>query len=200
MAAIVLVRHGVTEATGTRLGGRTPAPLSAEGHDQAERVADRLSSLRVRAVYASPVVRTLETAAPIARRHGLEVEELPGVTEFEYGRWTDQPLRSLRRTKLWADIVRVPSRVTFPEGETFRAAQARAVDAVEEIAARHTDRQTVIVVSHADVIKAIVAHYVGVPLDLFQRLVVGPASVSVLNVPRRGQPALLRFNDTGNLG
>lgn len=200
MATIVLVRHGVTASTGQRLGGRTPAPLSEPGRRQAERVADRLAGLKLKAVYSSPVARTLETAAPIAARHGLEVEELPGVVEFEYGRWTDRPLGSLRRTKLWSEIVGRPSRVTFPEGESFRAAQARAVEAVEELSSRHRDGQTVVVVSHADVIKAVVAHYAGIPLDLFQRLVVGPTSVSVLDVPRTGPPALLRFNDTGDLG
>lgn len=199
MATIVLVRHAVTGATGSRLGGRTPTPLSDEGTRQAEAVADRLAALRIRAVYASPLVRTLETAARIAARHGLDVEELPGVAEFEYGRWTDRPLAGLRRTRLWRQVVGVPSRVTFPDGESFRDVQSRAVEAVEDLVARHTDRQTVVVVSHADVIKLVVAHYAGIPLDLFQRLVVAPTSISVVAVPRSGPPALLRFNDSGEL-
>ncbi len=197
MATVVLVRHALTEATGKRLGGRTPTPLSGRGRAQAEAVADRLASLKVVAVYTSPVARTAETAASIAARLGLPVRELEGVNEFDYGRWTDRPLGQLRRTRLWSAILQSPSRVTFPDGESFRQAQQRAVDALEAVVRHHTDRQTVVIVSHADVIKTIVAHYVGVPLDLFQRLVVDPASVSILSLPRAGVPRLLRFNDAG---
>lgn len=199
MVTVILVRHAVTATTGRRLGGRTPAPLSEEGRTQAEAVAERLADLSVKAVYSSPMVRTLETANEIARPHGIIVRELEGVQEFDYGTWTDRPLGQLRRTRLWRVIQAAPSRVTFPKGESFREAQIRAVDAVEYLVRRHSDRAVVIVVSHADVIKAIVAHYAGIPLDLFQRLVVGPTSVSVLSLPREGPPSLLRLNDTGGL-
>lgn len=201
MATVVLVRHGVTAATGTRLGGRTPAPLSEDGRAQARAVATRLaaSGTTFAGVHASPVVRTLETADPIADALGLDVEELPGVVEFDYGAWTDRTLKQLRRTKAWRWVQRTPSRFTFPEGESFRDAQKRAVDAVEDLADRYTDRQNVVVVSHADVIKVVVAHYAGVPLDLFQRLVVSPASLTVLGVPRDGDPRLLTMNDTAHL-
>ncbi|MDP8960485.1 MAG: histidine phosphatase family protein [Actinomycetota bacterium] len=199
MVTIILVRHAVTATTGRRLGGRTPASLSGEGRAQAEAAADRLADLPVKAVYSSPMVRTLETADEIARRHGIAVRELEGVQEFDYGSWTDRPLGQLRRTKLWRAIQAAPSRVTFPKGESFREAQTRAVDAVECLVRRHPERAMVIVVSHADVIKAIVAHYSGIPLDLFQRLVVGPTSVSMLSLPREGPPSLLRLNDTGPL-
>ena len=200
MATVILVRHGVTTATGTRLGGRTPTPLSDEGRAQAEDAADRLAGLALKAVYASPIVRTMQTAQPIARRHRLEVRELEGVQEFDYGSWTDRTFPPLRKTKLWATIMSTPSRVTFPGGEGFVEAQARAVAAIEQVVAQHADRATVAVVSHADIIKAVVAHFAGVPLDLFQRLVVSPASLTVLWLPKAGQPRLLRFNDTGALG
>ncbi len=199
MVTVILVRHAVTAATGKRLGGRTPAPLSEEGRAQATAAADRLADLPVTAVYSSPIVRTVETAHEIAGRHGLEVRELEGVQEFDYGTWTDRPLGQLRRTKLWRAIQGAPSRVTFPQGESFREAQSRAVDALERLVRLHSDRAVVVVVSHADVIKAIIAHYAGIPLDMFQRLVVGPASVSVLSLPREGPPSVLRFNDTGPL-
>ncbi|MFN2557255.1 MAG: MSMEG_4193 family putative phosphomutase, partial [Nitriliruptorales bacterium] len=199
MVTVILVRHAVTAATGKRLGGRTPAPLSEEGRAQATVAADRLAELPVKAVYSSPMVRTMETADEIARRHGLEVRELEGVQEFDYGTWTDRPLGQLRRTKLWRAIQGAPSRVTFPKGESFREAQTRAVEALEGLVRRHSDRALVVVVSHADVIKSIVAHYAGIPLDMFQRLVVGPTSVSVLSLPREGPPSVLRLNDTGSL-
>lgn len=201
MATIVLVRHGVTGATGTRLGGRTPAPLSDGGRLQADAAAARLarSGTTFAGVHSSPVVRALETAAPIADRLDLEVEETRGVAEFDYGEWTDRTLKQVRRTNAWRWVQRTPSRFTFPGGESFRAAQQRAVDAVEELVARYTERQNVVVVSHADVIKALVAHYAGVPLDLFQRLVISPASLTVLAVPRDGDPRLLTMNDTAHL-
>lgn len=201
MARIVLVRHGVTAATGTRLGGRTPAPLSDRGRTQADAVAGRLagSGTTFAGVHASPVIRALETAAPIADRLGLVVEELAGVAEFDYGDWTDRTLKQVRRTRAWRWVQRTPSRFTFPGGESFREAQARAVDAVEELVVRYTDRQNVVVVSHADVVKAVVAHYAGVPLDLFQRLVIAPGSLTVLAVPRDGDPRLLTMNDTAHL-
>lgn len=197
----MLVRHGVTGATGARLGGRTPAPLSDRGRRQADAVAGRLvrSATTFAAVHASPVVRALETAAPIADRLDLEVEETRGVAEFDYGEWTDRTLKQVRRTNAWRWVQRTPSRFTFPGGESFRQAQQRAVEAVEELVARYTDRQNVVVVSHADVIKALVAHYAGVPLDLFQRLVISPASLTVLAVPREGDPRVLTMNDTAHL-
>lgn len=197
----MLVRHGVTGATGARLGGRTPAPLSDRGRRQADAVAGRLirSGTTFAAVHASPVVRALETAAPIADRLDLEVEETRGVAEFEYGEWTDRTLKQVRRTNAWRWVQRTPSRFTFPGGESFRQAQQRAVEAVEELVTRYTDRQNVVVVSHADVIKALVAHYAGVPLDLFQRLVISPASLTVLAVPREGDPRVLTMNDTAHL-
>jgi probable phosphoglycerate mutase len=117
----------------------------------------------------------------------------------EYGTWTDLPLAQLRRRALWPVIQATPSRVTFPGGESIRAAQARAVDATERIAAAHPGA-TVVLVSHADIIKAIIAHHVGLPLDQFQRLVVAPASSSTLLLPEGAAPVLLGLNDTSDPG
>jgi probable phosphomutase (TIGR03848 family) len=197
VAIVVLVRHATTAATGKRLGGWTPGVhLDAKGRDQAEVTAQRLADMEITAVYASPLERTQETARIVAKPHGLRVRTRKGIGEVDYGEWTDKPLSALRRRKAWATIQATPSRVTFPGGESIRAAQARAVDATEELAAAHSG-DTIVLVSHADVIKAIVAHHLAMPLDAFQRLVVDPASVSVLALPDTGPPALLRFNDTG---
>lgn len=198
MATLLLIRHGTTAATGKRLGGRTEAGLDDRGRAQAEDAAERLADLPIKAVYASPLPRTHETAEYIAARHGREVHTSEGLLEVEYGRWTDRPLKQLARTKLWPVVQSRPSLVRFPDGETIRAAQLRAVEAIEDLVARHR-RDLVAAVSHGDVIKAVVAFYLGQPLDLFQRLHVGPASVTVFGLEPGGQPALLRFNDEGPL-
>ena len=198
MTTLLLIRHGTTPATGRRLGGRTEAGLDDAGRAQAEATAGRLAELPVKAVYTSPLARTRETAEIIAAPHRLDVRRHDGLLEVEYGRWTDRPLRSLARTKLWPVIQARPSLVRFPDGETIRAAQLRAVDAVEELVGGHR-RDVIVAVSHADVIKALVAFYVGQPLDLFQRLHVGPASLTVLTLPPGGRPQLTRFNDDGPL-
>jgi probable phosphomutase (TIGR03848 family) len=199
MATVLLVRHGTTAATGRRLGGWTDAALDTGGRDQVAATAQRLQGLGVTAVYSSPIVRTRETAAIVARTLGLRVRTRKGLGEVEYGDWTDQPLGQLRRRKLWRVIQSTPSRVSFPGGGSIRGTQARAVDTVEELAAAHDDGDPIVAVSHADVIKAVVAHYLGMPLDTFQRLVVGPASVTALHLPDGGAPVLLKFNDTGSL-
>jgi probable phosphomutase (TIGR03848 family) len=197
VATLVLVRHATTAATGKRLGGWTPdVHLDDAGIAQAEATAERLAPLPIAAVYASPLDRTQETARIVAKPHGLRVRTRRGIGEVDYGEWTDKPLGQLRRRKQWASIQATPSRVTFPGGESIRGAQQRAVDATEELAAEHGD-ETIVLVSHADVIKAIVAHHLAMPLDAFQRLVISPASATVLLLPATGHPVLLRCNDTG---
>lgn len=197
MATLVLVRHATTAATGKRLGGWTPGVhLDDNGRAQAEAVAQRLASAPLEAIYASPLERTQETAKAIARPHGLRVRTRRGIGEVDYGAWTDKPLGQLRRRKMWTTIQSTPSRVTFPDGESIRGMQVRAVDVTEQLAADHAE-ETIALVSHADVIKAIVAHHLAMPLDAFQRLVVSPASITTLALPQTGAPVLLSFNDTG---
>jgi probable phosphomutase (TIGR03848 family) len=199
VATLVLVRHATTAATGRRLGGWTPGVhLDSAGEAQAEATAARLADAPITAVYSSPLERTRETARAVARPHGLRVRTRRGLGEVDYGDWTDKPLGQLRRRKAWAVVQATPSRMAFPGGETIRGAQARAVDATEALAAEHGD-ETIVCVSHADVIKAVVAHHLGMPLDTFQRLDVAPASVTLLHLPATGHPVLGRFNDTGPL-
>jgi probable phosphomutase (TIGR03848 family) len=196
VSTLVLVRHATTAATGRRLGGWTPGVhLDEAGQGQAAATAERLASLPLRAVYASPLERTMETARAVARPHGLSVRRRKGIGEGDYGDWTDQPLGQLRRRKLWSTIQATPSRVTFPGGESIRGAQGRAVDTVEALAGEHQGEH-VALVSHADIIKAVLAHFLGMPLDCFQRLVIAPASVSIVHLPANGPPALLACNTT----
>jgi probable phosphoglycerate mutase len=197
---IVLLRHATTAATGRRLGGRKPGVhLDAPGRAQAVAAARRLAALPVSAVYASPLERTRETAAAVARTHGLRVRIERGILEVDYGDWTDRPLAQLRRLTLWRTVLQAPSRMTFPGGESIRSAQQRAVEATERIAAAHPG-ETVVLVSHADVIKAVVAHHLGMGLDLFQRIVISPASSSVIVLPVGAPPVLVSLNDTSDPG
>ncbi len=197
MPTIILVRHGVTDATGSRLGGHTDASLNAEGERQAEATAARLAHLPIAAVYSSPIVRTRETAVIVGKPHGLFPKTSRGLIEVDYGDWTDRPLKELRKESLWSTIQSAPSRVTFPGGGSIRAMQAHAVDAIEAIAEAHGDDEVVLAVSHADVIKALLAQMLGLGLDSFQRIVVGPASTSVVHLSSGGAPMVLSMNDQG---
>jgi probable phosphomutase (TIGR03848 family) len=195
---LVLVRHAVTAQTGPMLSGRTPGiDLSERGREQAKALGERLAGLPVAVVYASPIERTTQTAAAVARHHGLEVQALPGVLEADYGEWTGGQLSDLAKTDLWKVVQRSPSRARFPGGESLAEMQSRMVVALEEVVTRHRG-ELVVVVSHADPIKAAIAHYTGVHLDLFQRIVVSPASVTVFELGEHGA-SMVKCNDTGSL-
>ncbi len=198
VTTLLLVRHAVTEQTGPMLTGRLPGvELSELGRSQAEAAAERLAVLPVAVVYASPIERTTQTAEAIAARHGLTVQPLPGVIEADYGEWTGGKLAELAKTELWKTVQHAPSRASFPGGESLAGMQARMVAALEEVVAQH-EGSLIVVVSHADPIKAAIAHYTGVHLDLFQRIIVSPASVTAVVLTPHGA-ALLKCNDTGDL-
>jgi probable phosphoglycerate mutase len=187
------VRHGLTSHTGHKLSGWLPdVHLSEEGRHQVKAVAERLEKVPFKAIYSSPIERTKETADAIAERHKLEVEITPELGEVHYGKWTNRSFKTLVRTKLWATLQSFPSAARFPDGETLRAVQSRAVDEVERIRGRHPKRM-VCCVSHADVIKLIAAHYMGLHIDFFQRISIAPASVTVISVSDEG-PRVLALN------
>jgi probable phosphoglycerate mutase len=191
---LLLVRHGHTALTGRRLPGRLPGiHLSAEGHRQAQRLAQRLGALAgVAAVYSSPLERARETAAPIARACRVPLRVEADLTEVDIGAWAGQPMARARQRAAWRRLQHHPSGFRFPGGESFTEMQARVVGALERLAARHPG-QTVVAVSHADPIKAAVAHALGLPLDLFQRLVIVPASVTAVACGPGG-PLVLTVN------
>jgi probable phosphoglycerate mutase len=195
---LVLVRHAVTAQTGPLLSGRAPGiDLSEDGRNQADALGERMAGLPIAAVYASPIERTTQTAQAIARHHGLVVEGLDGVLEADYGEWTGQKIEDLAKTDLWKVVQRAPSRAVFPGGEGLAAMQSRMIAALELVVLDHPG-QLVVVVSHADPIKAAIAHYTGVHLDLFQRIIVSPASVTAFAFTAHGV-AMFKCNDTGTL-
>ena len=196
---VPLVRHGRTPTTGTTLPGRAKGlHLADEGRAQAEAVALRIAGLkRVDAVYASPLERTRETAKPIAAALGLKVAIDRGLLECDFGDWTGADLAKLRKLPEWRTVQQYPSGFRFPGGESFPEMQTRMVSAIERLVAAHPGR-TVVAVSHADPIKAAVAHALGTHLDLFQRIVVSPCSVTAIAYTATG-PAVLAVNNTDDL-
>ncbi len=194
---LLLVRHGQTPTTGAVLPARRPAlHLSAAGRRQAEALAARVGRLDgLAAVYSSPLDRARETAAPIARARRLAVRVEPALADVDFGRWAGQRLRALRKTREWPLVMRHPSGFRFPGGESFLEMQARVTAALARLVARHPG-ETIVAVSHADPIKAAVAHALGVHLDLFQRIVIAPGSVTAIAY-RPEAPAVLGVNWTG---
>jgi probable phosphomutase (TIGR03848 family) len=196
---ILLVRHAMNEWVKTgRLAGRTPGVhLSEEGKEQALALGRRLASRPIHAIYSSPLERAQETAMAIARHHQLAVETSDGITEVDFGDWTGRELKELAKEPEWFLVQGRPSAVRFPNGESPREMVTRSVDEVERLSAAHPE-QTVVLVSHSDVIKGILAHYLGMHVDQFQRLVVSPSSISALTFTPMG--ALVAcVNDTAHL-
>jgi probable phosphoglycerate mutase len=200
MGSIILVRHGETDwSKSNRLAGWIPGVhLNETGHRQATAVAQRLAPLPVRAVYSSPVTRCLETASYIADTHHLAVLQLEEVGEVQYGQWEGKKIKKLAKKPEWHAVQHYPSRMRFPEGEALREVQFRAVQAIETLAKTH-DKELIVVVSHADVIKLVLAHYLGMHIDVFQRLVIAPASASILMLNPQGMVRVVRVNDDGPL-
>lgn len=194
---VLLVRHGQTPTTGKLLPGRAPGlHLADTGIEQARRAAERLGVLsRIDAVYASPLERTRETAAPIAAARNLKVQIDKGLLECDFGQWTGAELKQLMKLPEWNTVQRAPSTFTFPGGESFTAMQSRIVGAIDRLRERHQGG-VIVCVSHADPIKAAVAHALGTHLDLFQRIVISPCSVSAIAY-HAGGPVVLTVNSTG---
>ncbi len=199
MTQLLLIRHAVNDVMkAKRLAGWMPdVHINEEGQQQAKALAERLGHLPISAIYASPLERTRETAAPLARALNLEVHVREGLGEVQYGDWTGQSLEELGKLDAWKVVQVYPSGMRFPGGETIREMQARVVNELEAIAADHP-HEIVAVFSHSDVIKAALAHFLGVHLDLFQRIIIDPVSVSVVAVSPYG-PRIIRVNDNGPL-
>jgi probable phosphoglycerate mutase len=194
---VLLVRHGTTPTTGKVLPGRARGlHLSDRGREQAERAAERIGELgKVQAVYASPLERARETAAPIGRAVRKPVRIERGLLECDFGQWTGASLKRLTKKPEWSTVQRTPSAFRFPDGESFLEMQTRIVEAIDTIRRRHPGK-TVVCVSHADPIKAYVAYAMGTPLDLFQRIVISTCSVTAVLVGD-GAPVVLTVNSTG---
>jgi probable phosphomutase (TIGR03848 family) len=198
VTTLLLVRHGLTEAnSGGLLAGWTPGVhLADKGREQVSALAARLAQVPVAAIVASPLERCQETAAALAAGRDLGVVTDERLGECRYGDWTGQELKKLVKEPLWKVVQAHPSAAVFPGGEALRDTQNRAVAAVRERNAELGDDATWIAVSHGDVIKAVLADALGMHLDLFQRILVDPCSVSVVRYTEL-RPFVVRMNDNG---
>jgi probable phosphomutase (TIGR03848 family) len=193
MMNLLLIRHAENDWVGKRLAGWTPGiHLNKQGRAQAETLAQRLAQVPLTAVYASPLERTMETARPLAQVHGLRVQVREPLGETHFGEWTGRSLDELKEEELWPVIQVTPGGARFPGGESMREVQARFVAELDAIRDAHGE-ETVAVVSHSDPIKMATAYYLGLALDLFQRLVIHPASVTAFSFGRFG-PRLVVMN------
>ena len=201
MATVILVRHGRTDANATGvLAGRLPGvALDGTGTGQADAVGERLAAVRLADVVTSPLERCRQTARAITARQegGLRARTEKGLSECDYGEWQGRPLKELAKDALWRTVQSQPSAVTFPGGESMRAMQDRAVAAVRRhdarVAAESGADAVWVAVSHGDVIKSLLADALGTHLDLFQRIHVDPASVSIVRYTE-SRPIVLATN------
>lgn len=193
---ILMVRHGQTPTTGKVLPGRAKGLHLADlGHEQAKIAALRIAELNIDAVYSSPLERAKETATPISAACGLKTQIERGLFECDFGDWTGKQLKDLMKLPEWQTVQRAPSTFRFPNGESFTEMQTRMVNALDKLRKLHPGG-TIVCVSHADTIKAAVAHAMGTHIDLFQRIVISPASISAVTW-HAGGPIVLAVNSTG---
>ncbi len=200
MTTFLLIRHAVNDFVKTgKLAGRLEGVrLNAEGQAQAQALGARLAAAPLDHIYASPIERTMETAAAIAQHHPrLAVEANWDIGEVLYGDWQGKKIADLQRRKMWSVVQEYPSRARFPAGESLRGAQTRIVDALEGFAQKHPE-QMIALVFHADLIKMALAHYLGMHLDVFQRIVISPASLSIVRLGH-SRPFIVGMNDIAHL-
>ncbi len=196
---ILLVRHGQTPTTGKVLPGRAPGlNLSEHGRDQATRVAQRLAALPVTAIYSSPLERTIQTAGPTAEDLGLPIYKEPGLLEGDFGDWTGAQLAELMKLPEWQTVQQRPDQFRFPNGESFVEIRGRMATTLATLRSRHPGG-TVVCFSHADPIRIAVSDALGNSLSKFQRISIGPCSVSAISYrtePVDSDPMVLTVNST----
>ena len=199
MTYLFLIRHGENDWVGSnRLAGRTPGVhLNEKGKQQALGLTDQLAEQPIHAIYSSPLERCMETAQPLADKLGLTVQPEPGIIEVDYGEWRGKNLKELSNLPEWKAVQHQPSAFRFPAGETLRETQQRAISTIERIRSQHPN-QGVVLFSHGDVIRTSIAHYIGTPLDLFQRIIISTGSISVIQFGEY-KSAVLAVNYLTNL-
>ena len=194
MPTLLLIRHGENDYVKKNKlpGHQAGIHLNERGQKQAAALAESLKGLPIKAIYSSPLERAVETANPLANMINREVQLRPGLVDINVGSWTGRSLKMLNRTKAWRIVQQAPSFFHFPAGESFLEAQVRIVSELDAIASAHK-KGLIAIVFHADPIKLAIAHYIGLPMDNFQRLAVTTGSVTIVGIHEMGA-ALLALN------
>ncbi len=179
MAIILLIRHGENNWVGKRLAGRTPGVhLNDNGKKQAEAISNLLDRLPFNAIYSSPLERAVETAQPLADKISLTINIEDDLQEIDFGGWQGKTMKQLHRLKLWKTVQTEPEAMTFPGGESFQSAQKRLATCLLEINKKHSDQELVACFSHSDSIRLLVAYFLNMPLNAFQRISIDTTSIT----------------------
>lgn len=196
MPTVLLVRHAENDYIEKHhLAGRIPeVHLNENGRKQANALTELLKNIPIRAIYSSPLERARETIERTAEFHRVPVTVRDELNEVDYGEWQGQSLKSLRKQPLWKTVQQRPSLTEFPNGETFSEAQQRACGWIIDECDRYKPRDIFLCVSHCDLIKLVVAYFIGLPLDQFQRLNVDTASISALHISPKRDANLIFLN------
>jgi len=200
MPIFLLIRHGETDYNKKmHIAGRLPnVHLTRKGHQQAQLLADKLHAAPIKAIYSSPLERTLETAEPLAKALNMEIIPMSGLLETDCGEWQGQSVKKLRRMKIWQSVQQHPALFHFPGGESIAECQHRMVQMIESVRQKYSEHDLLACFSHADPIKQVVAYYLGLPLDNFQRLSIDVASITALLITDSGS-RLIMLNNNLNL-
>lgn len=198
MTKFLLIRHATTNSVGKRLSGRTPGvSLNEEGQQQAAQLAERLSNVQLAAIYTSPLERAVETTQPLAAAKQLNYTIADDFIEMDFGQWTNLTFQELDSDAQFKLFNQFRSNTRIPGGETMLEAQLRIVTGMQKLCKKHPN-ETIAIVSHSDLIKAAVAYYAGIHLDMFQRIEISPASVSIIEVYDE-TARLILLNHTGEI-
>jgi probable phosphoglycerate mutase len=197
MPIFLLIRHGETDYNKKmHIAGRLPnVHLTKKGRQQAQSLADKLANAPIKAIYSSPLERTLETAEPLAKALKLEVIPMPGLLETDCGEWQGQSIKKLRRQKIWQSVQLHPTLFHFPGGESIADCQHRMVQVLESLRLKYSPQDMLVCFSHSDPIKQVVAYYLGLPLDNFQRLCIDTASITALQITEDGSRLIMLNNN-----
>jgi probable phosphomutase (TIGR03848 family) len=197
MTTFLLIRHALCDPVGRSIAGRQPGVcLNAAGKRQAQRLAERLSGVSLAALYSSPLERAVETARYIGERQGLPVQTADGLNEIDFGEWTGRSLVELEPQPDWRRFNSFRSGSRIPGGENMPEVLGRVVREIDRLRQAYPDPATIIgIVSHGDVLRILLAHALGISLDLMQRLELSPASVSIVELESHG-PRVLLLNCT----
>jgi broad specificity phosphatase PhoE len=180
MTKFLLIRHATTDSVGIRLSGRLAGVnLNEAGIQQAQKLAGQFSGTSIAAVYSSPLERAVQTAEAISNVLGIQTTVCEDFLEINFGAWTNLTFKELENEPLFKQFNAFRSFTRIPQGETMMEAQLRIIRGMEKLCSRHP-HETVVIVSHSDLIKATIAYYSGIPLDMFQRIEISPASVSII--------------------